>query len=341
MSDEPKDERKAVGGRARAEKLSAARRSEIAQRAAQQRWGTAPPVRTAISREGIVKIAGQELQSYVLDDESRVLSRASFVRAMGRTGKVKGGRRFDGEFQTPVFITAENLKPFWPKGLEDNSRSILFTYKGQEMIGYRAELLPDICDVFLDAERAQKLHKNQTHIAEACRLLSRGLTRVGIIGLVDEATGYQRERAADALAQILEAFIAKELQPWVRTFPGEFYEHLFRLRGLEFPRDTVKRPQYFGHLTNDVIYRRLAPGVLAELRNAVPKAPSGRRKHALFQKLTDNIGHPRLREHLSAVITVMKLSKNYADFISKLDHTHPRFGDNLELPFEGQKGEGL
>ena len=260
---------------------------------------------------------------------------------MGRTGKVKGGRRFDEEFQTPVFLTADNLKPFWPSGLAENSKPIIFTFKGQEMIGYRAELLPDICDVFQDAERADALRKNQAHIADACRLLSRGLTRVGIIGLVDEATGYQRERAANALAEILEAFIAKELRPWVRTFPDEFYEHLFRLRGLEFPQDTVKRPQYFGHLTNDMIYRRLAPGVLQELRTSVPKTPSGRRRHALFQRLTEDVGHPRLREHLAAVVTVMKLSVDYDDFISKLDRTHPRYGENYELPFEGSYADGL
>jgi hypothetical protein len=332
-----KFEGRAAGGHARARKLPAGRRKEIAQRAAATRWGKLPAPREAITHEGVLPIAGQELQCYVLDDETRVLSRASFVRAMGRTGKVKGGRRFDDEFQTPVFLSADNLKPFWPNGLSENSKPILFTYRGQEMIGYRAELLPDICDVFQDAERADKLHKNQIHIAEACRLLSRGLTRVGIIGLVDEATGYQRDRAADALVKILEAFIAKELRPWVRTFPDEFYQHLFRLRGLEFPKDTVKRPQYFGHLTNDIIYRRLAPGVLDELRRVVPKTPTGRRKHPFTQRLTDEIGHPRLREHLSGVVTVMKLSQGYDDFIEKLDHTHPRYGENLELPFDGPR----
>ena len=105
------------------------------------------------------------------------------------------------------------------------------------MIGYRAELLPDVCDIFADAERAGKLRTNQTHIAEACRLLSRGLTRVGIIGLVDEATGYQNDRAVDALAEILERFIAKELRPWIKTFPEDFYRELCRLRGLEFPME--------------------------------------------------------------------------------------------------------
>ena len=47
----------------------------------------------------------------------------------------------------------------------------------------------------------------------------RGLARVGIIALVDEATGFQRIREERALATILEKFIAKEIQPWAMTFP--------------------------------------------------------------------------------------------------------------------------
>jgi len=76
--------------------------------------------------------------------------------------------------------------------------------------------------------------------------LVRGVARVGIIALVDEATGYQRERAKDALARILDAFMAKELQPWLRTFPTDFYQEMFRLRGLEYPSGTVQRPRYSG-----------------------------------------------------------------------------------------------
>jgi hypothetical protein len=40
---------------------------------------------------------------------------------------------------------------------------------------------------------------------------------------LDEATGYQRDRARDALEKILEEFIAKELRPWVPTFPDAYY----------------------------------------------------------------------------------------------------------------------
>lgn len=320
---------RAKGGVARREALSPERRQEIARRAAAVRWGKYAVLESV--REGRLKIGDADFQCFVLDDETRVLSRASFVRAIGRTGKVKGGRRFDEELQTPTFLTAENIKPYWPNGLEGNSKPIIFSHKGVEMIGYRAELLPDVCDVFMDAHNAGKLRKNQQHIAAACRLLSRGLTRVGIIGLVDEATGYQRDRAANALSEILEKFIAKELRPWVRTFPDEFYEQLFRLRGLEFPRDSVQRPQYFGHLTNDIIYSRLAPGILDDLKKATPRDIQGRHKHHLFRRLSSDLGHPRLREHLAAVIATMKLSENYEDFLQNLERVRPRFL-KLKLP---------
>jgi hypothetical protein len=127
------------------------------------------------------------------------------------------------------------------------------------------------------------------------------------------------------------------LRPWVPTFPADFYEHLFRLRGLEFPRDTLKRPQYFGHLTNDIIYRRLAPGVLEELKNVTPKLPNGRRRHHYFRRLSEDVGHPKLREHLAAVTTTMMLSDNYDDFISKLDRVRPRYGETLPLPLDMPK----
>ena len=333
-----KDPAKVAAGKARSENMTPERRSEIARRAAAAKWGN---LREAISREGVVNVGGVELQCYVLDDETRVLARASFVKAIGRTGKVKGGRRFDEEFQTPVFITAENLQPFIPGDLDANSKPILFTYGDTQMIGYRAELLPDVCDIFADAERAGALRRNQLHIADACRILSRGLTRVGIIGLIDEATGYQDQRAANALAKILESYIAKELQPWVYTFDNEFYQQLFRLRKLEFPKDTPRRPQYFGHLTNDIIYRRLAPRVLEELKRTEPKLPSGKRKGAIHQRLTPELGHPKLREHLASVTTIMVLSEDYNDFVAKLNKRHPRFNETLSFDFGEDSGTGF
>jgi hypothetical protein len=60
--------------------------------------------------------------------------------------KVKGGDRFDGEFgesKIPVFLAAENLKPFISNELVENSRPVFFRpVKGPgKLIGFRAELI--------------------------------------------------------------------------------------------------------------------------------------------------------------------------------------------------------
>ena len=141
-----------------------------------------------------------------------------------------------------------------------------------------------------------------------CEILVRGLARVGIITLIDEATGYQDARARDALAKILEQFVAKEFRKWVRTFPIEYYRELCRIRNVDFPTGkSLRLPSYFGHLTNDLIYARLAPGVLSDLRRKNPTVKPGRRKRKLFQWLTEDVGDPRLREHLWKVITLLQV----------------------------------
>ncbi|MHC4398002.1 MAG: P63C domain-containing protein, partial [Planctomycetota bacterium] len=139
--------------------------------------------------------------------------------------------------------------------------------------------MPQVCNVFLEADDADVLASNQKHIAAKCRILIRGFAVVGISALIDEATGYQYDRAREALEQILEQFIAKELFKWVKTFPDEFYQQLFRLRGWRYSSQSIKRPAVVGKLTNNLIYERIAPGVLEELRDKNPKTPKGTRKH--------------------------------------------------------------
>ena len=154
-------------------------------------------------------------------------------------------------------------------------------------------------------------------------------------------------RAKDALTRILEEFIAKELQPYVPTFQDDYYKEIFRLRGLDFPQDTVKRPQYFGVLTNDIVYKRLAPGVLEELKSVTPRLESGRHKNKLFQRLTANKGYPKLREHLGAVVTMMQLSEDWHDFMKKLDRLRPRMdlksikkGQQLSFDYDSKSDPG-
>ena len=339
MTEPQKKTSRDRGGYARAASLTPIERSESARLAAKARWtlasGRALPTAT---HEGELNVAGLQLPVAVLSDGTRLMISRAFMTALGRPWKGSYKRT-----NLPNFIDAKNLLPFIPKELYDVLDPVEFVNKrGQKVQGYRAELLQMVCDVYLDARRAGNvLTTAQEPLAEQAEILIRGFARIGIIALVDEATGYQRDRATDALARILEKFIAKELQPWVKTFPDEFYEQMFRLRKLEFPADTVKRPQYFGHLTNDIIYRRLAPGVLEELKNTMPRTASGRRKGTLQQKLTPDLGHPKLREHLASVITIMSFSEDYDDFKAKLDKRHRRYNENLTFDFDDDDATGL
>lgn len=313
----------AEGGKARAEKLTSEERKDIARHAALARWGKSIPSATHM---GELPLGDISIPCAVLDDEkhTRVLSRIGFIRAIGRKGKAKGGRKYDVEFKVPVFLTAENLKPFISLDLLENSTPIMFVPLGggNPAIGYKAELLPQVCSVFIDADAAGVLQKNQTPIAQRCRILSRGFGIVGITALIDEATGFQADRARDALAKILEAFIAKELRPWVSTFPADFYQELCRLRGIPY-NGTVKRPRYIGHITNDLVYRRLAPGVLDELRRVTPRDEKGRLKSHLHRRLTEDVGHPKLLQHLGAVTAIMKLAGTWQEFKPMVDKVLP------------------
>lgn len=315
----------AKGGRARAKKLTPERRSEIARSAVEARWakeGRQPMPRA--THEGMLDVGDVSIPCAVLENGQRVLTQSGFMKALGRARQAKGRDYYDANVNMPAFLTAKNLRPFISKGLEVTSSQIEFrTVRGMAAFGYPAELLPKVCGVFLDAEEAGELTKGQMHIAVQARLLIRGLAHVGIIALVDEATGYQDERARDALAKILEAFIAQELRPWVRTFPAGFYKEMFRLRGIPY-REDVKRPQYIGLLTNDLVYSRLAPGVLEELRRVTPRDEKGRLKTHLHRRLTEDVGHPKLQQHLSAVTALMKASDAWGQFKPMLDRALPK-----------------
>jgi DNA-binding XRE family transcriptional regulator len=280
---------------------------------------------------GDLTIGDMTIKCAVLEDGSRVLTRATFLKAIGRTGKAKGGSEYDDEFRTPVFLTAKNLKPYISDELIENSSPVIFKIRGRESIGYRAELLPQVCGVFLDAAEANEISTNQKHIVDRCKILIRGFATVGIIALVDEATGYQEVRDRKALQKILEAYIAKELQPWIKTFPDEFYKNLFRLRGWQYKPMDKSRPGVVGYYTNNLIYERLAPGVLDELKRSTPKNSKGKRKYRYHQLLTPDMGHPKLREHISNIITLQRVNTDWNSFMAMVDKALPKYMDGRQL----------
>lgn len=292
------------------------------------------------THEGPLKIGAITIDCAVLPDGTRLLSRASFVRAMGRTGKVKGGLKYAKESQLPIFVAADNLKDFIPNELDGNSGLIHpVTYKtgrGINAMGYRYELLPLVCNVFLDAKEKDALLPNQEHIAERCKILSRGFAVVGLAALIDEATGYQEVRDKQALQAILDKYLLAEFAKWAKRFPDDFYKQMFRLRNWQWKGMKVNRPSVVGHYTNDIVYDRMVPGsdLRQQLRERNPKDEKGNKEAKDHQLFTPDLGIPHLDMHIYAVTGLMRASATWDQFMRSLNRAYPKHRSTPLLPFD-------
>ncbi|WP_202183054.1 P63C domain-containing protein [Chitinophaga solisilvae] len=268
------------------------------------------------THEGVVKLGDVEMKVAILSDGTRVLNRISLLRAIGRTGKAKGGRKYDKQSTLPVFLTANSLEPFISPELIEDSKPINFIdLNNVELIGYKASLLPHICYVFIDAGEAGKLKSNQMHIFDQCKLLVRGFATVGMIALVDEATGYQYDRERFELQKILTAYISDEILKWQLTFTDEFYKQVYRLWGLSFiPKYIKNKPSFIGKLTTKYIYEQLPEGVLEKIKINTPKTEKGNWKYKFHQSLTPEIGREHLKKQIIEVTTLMSIAVSKEQF---------------------------
>jgi len=309
------------GGKARAARLDPEDRKAIAREAALVRWGEATtPTATHV---GEIIIAGRRIACAVIQTPSgpkRLLTQNTFMEAVGRATKAKGGKGSETlaarNDALPPFLAAENLEPFVTDELREATKPVRFRSprSGGRAWGYDAKLLPMVCEVYLKARDAGKVLRSQKHIATACDLLMRGLAHVGIIALVDEATGFQEQRAKDELTKILENYISAELMRWTKMFPDEFFRHIYRLQRWEYKPGSAKRTPYVGRLINKYIYEELPPGVLPELERLNPRTERGYRRHKHFQYLTADTGNPHLDRQITAVLTIMKISDTREQF---------------------------
>jgi hypothetical protein len=336
MADEPTG--KAVGGFARADALTAAERTAIATKAALARWADRLQVAT---HEGVLTIAGVELPVAVLEGGVRVLTSRALLDAFKRPWRGSYRRT-----QLPNFIDAKNLTPFITNELLDVLKPIDYRGTKGQRRGFRAEVLPLVCDVFLRAREdmarnepdSVKLRSAQLQIAKQAEILVRSLSKVGIVALVDEVTGYQEIRPRDALQKYLEIVIGKELATWAKTFPDEFYENIYKLKGWYWPGMSKNRYSVVAWYTRDLIYERMAPPeLLAELDARSPRNEKGQRPNKLFQWLSGDVGRPLLAQHMHSVVVLQRLAiangYGWKRFVGMADQAIPKRDMSMFLPF--------
>jgi len=282
------------------------------------------------THQGKIKIGDKEIPCAVLENGMRVLSETGITNAIlgGRSG---ASRALAKELKTsgaplPLFLASNNLKPFIHADLLNGPLSpIQYKNNGRIVSGYSAEVLPVACNIWLEAREAGALQTSQLDKAQTAEIMMRSLAQIGIIALIDEATGYQSERDQDELQKLLSIYLSEEKLKWAKMFPDEFYRHLFRLRGWQYDPLSSKKSQFIGKLTNQLVYEKLPPGVLDELRrlNPVVDNTTGRRGAKHHQYLSEDIGQKDLHDHLMQLIAVMRLSSTWDEFMRNFNKAFP------------------
>jgi hypothetical protein len=318
----------AQGGKKRAANMSKAERKEQAQKAALARWGGELPVAQFGSPDRPLLLGGLSLQCYVLSDGRRVLVQRGLQAGIGMSTSGGSG----GAHRMARFI--ESLEA---KGLRTNNLSvrmlnpILFRIPRvpKTAYGFEASIVPEIFNAIVDADKLGLLASNQKKYAEQGELFVRALANRAITKMVDEVTGFQETSDQEDIARFLREYVKTELRMWVSTFPRSFFEQLCRLKGVPFPKENMRLPQYFGGIVNELIYTRLAPGVLPELKAVNPViGPKGHRRGKHHSFLTEQLGHPKL---LNLVGKIEGIAYGFADgeydaFKLAVDTRIPNYG---------------
>jgi P63C domain len=313
------------GGRARANVLTAERRREIGRIAIAARWARAgkdlEPISGPVNKsgkrpniqakpvadegipsalyQGKLSMDGTDCSVYVLDNGKRVVAQCDVNRVL--TGGVEG----------ELYRHLQNLGAYVNSD-EIVHRTVQFKIPGNQSngTGYEATLLLDICEAWLRAREVGMLTSEQTALAKQAEIITRACAKVGIVALIDEATGFESFRKRQELRLKLQACIAEDLQEWALLFPQEFWFELARLESIRyFPRS---RPLRWGKYIMAFVYDAVDGELGKELykRNPDPH-------FKLDRQWLKELGKQRVHDQIGRVITAMKLCNNMDDFRQK------------------------
>lgn len=268
-----------------------------------------------IIHEGEITLGEMIIPCYVLEDGTRVLSGRGLQEALKMVDTDEESKPTSGA-RLNRYLEQKSLQTYIYKGKEPGHYDPIICYQGDKKInGFEATILADICDAFLEARNNISLSSRQKIIADQCEILIRGFARIGIIALIDEATGYQYERERYELQKILTAYVSDEILKWQLTFTDEFYREVYRLWGLPFiPKYIKNKPSFIGTLTNKYIYDQLPKGVIEKIKDNTPKTEKGNWKYKFHQSLTPEVGREHLKKQIIEVTTLMSVSSDKKQF---------------------------
>jgi hypothetical protein len=267
--------------------------------------------------KGVLPIGDLLIDCAVLSDGTRVLTATSIFNAFDRARKGVNDRAIlDDGTKLPPFIAAKSLLPYVTDNIKKWSAGIVYLDGEKTFEGYPAEMLPEICGMYLKARRDNSLHETQIKSAIQAEIILEAFAKVGIIALIDEATGFQVDRKKDALRFLLQQYVEDGMRAWLKTFPDSFFDQLDKLYGN--PRTTSRsRPQYYGKFINKHIYNPIEFGYVKQELDKLNITDNGTRKARFHQWLT-NHGRTTLIHQIGRVQALMEINSDIETFESMI-----------------------
>ncbi|HDU8653077.1 TPA: hypothetical protein RG711_000557 [Morganella morganii subsp. morganii] len=322
MTDEKKSDTKksteikgkAKGGVARAKSLTKEQRSEIAKKAAIERWKN--KTLKATHKGNFSEQFGIDTECYILNDAEKtaVVSKTGLSKLLGVGDH---GRDIDRLLKTNYMS-----KFIDPKLLEKIEKPLIFQWrdtvpnnsseppKFDTAHGYDISLIGDIANALINADRAGALPESRVKCATLAQKLVTASMKAGLTGLAYAIAGYRPE--VQEVIDAFKRFVREEARGYEKEFPDELYEEWYRLYQLNRP--TRGRPIRFGQLTNSQIYVPLARSkgkILEQIRAS--RDENGKPSDKLHLFLSE-IGVKALRQHIGKLLGVAAMSDTKEEY---------------------------
>lgn len=255
---------------------------------------------------GLLSVGDEELPCYVLEDGRSVITRTGGLNFLTRG---KGGGNLES------YLRVQVLQPFLPDDLEDQFFDITIPQVVNKSVqAMSASAFIDICRAYSRARDTGALtSESQAAIAIRASALLAAFAKTGIEAAIHEATGYQFERAPDALRTKLKLFLEEEMRPWEKTFPDELWIQFGRLTNWRGPIHS--RPKYWGKLVNELVYGYLDGDVLAWLKANAPAPKAGQNYH---QWMSSQFGLKKLIEHIWMLIGMASACRDMTELRQRM-----------------------
>lgn len=270
------------------------------------------------SKQNHLLLGNSLLRCYILENMERVFTINSIQKALGYDGKSEN-------WLTEFLTTINKFIPIYTELITRfNNFSLainLFETQKLPIKTIESKFLLEACIAILKAKNEGFLNVSQLKYSKAATAILENIGNSNINDLIDEATGFNlfKKNSVTQIIQYLQNQVQDSAYEWLSTVPDEFIESLMLMNESNWT-DINKNRSILAKIINDIIYSRIDNNLLEEMRVLKPKRDYKRKNN-----LKQDTEHPKLKEYITAIQSLIKASvNNWNIFIQLINKAYPK-----------------